>query len=439
MDIVGSLFGISPVLDSRNAELQARQDALGLGTLFGAAGVNEYATPERQQAYINKQAAQFALGDLAVRKIGGLFGLETPELKRASTIESTLAGLQDELSAEQMADPRQLYPKLIERLQQAGLGKEAFLVARQAGIELTDLENKSLDREIKLMTKEDIVSNRQVKAQKDKAERIGQLAYGGLTALQKIKDPSTATAMWERTLAELEKQGVDVSVAKDLPWEQRQGYLESVVDTSTTADIRSREEVAALKIQQQQQQQAWKQELDMLKFQLTNERLSFAEQKAIEDRAAALERALLSQENLDRRFQLQNEMEDKRQAWRTQQSAADTVDTKETRKNAKKNLQELNVPEEQMGAAVEDYVTIKQTLLSEKDENGYPRYTPQAAEALAWDQVQSNISTQKGRIFDSTTYNRKKATPKAPAAAPVAAPATSGGIPPRPANAVTRK
>lgn len=137
-DIISSLFGIAPALDPRSAELQARQDALGLGSLFGAAGVNEYATPERQQAYMNKQAAQFALADFGVRKLGGLFGLQTPELKRASAIEGALSGLQDELTTEQIQDPTQLYPALIKRLQGAGMDKEALMVAAKAAPEIKD-------------------------------------------------------------------------------------------------------------------------------------------------------------------------------------------------------------------------------------------------------------------------------------------------------------
>lgn len=163
-DIISSLFGITPTVTPEQAENNARERALSIGGLWGAATALPYDDPARRQGYIQQQASQYALGDMLGRN---LFGIEAPELKRASTIEGTLAGLQDELTAEQMQDPTQLYPALIKRLQGAGLNKEAMMVARQASDEIAgfNLAQAKIGKE----------NAEALKASTTKSSNIGQL------------------------------------------------------------------------------------------------------------------------------------------------------------------------------------------------------------------------------------------------------------------------
>jgi hypothetical protein len=74
-----------------------------------------------------QQASQFALGGALTRGIGGMFGLQTPELKRATDYESILQSTQQELG-EEVNNPAVLYPALQQKLAQAGFTREAMQV-----------------------------------------------------------------------------------------------------------------------------------------------------------------------------------------------------------------------------------------------------------------------------------------------------------------------
>jgi hypothetical protein len=128
-DIVSSLFGLSPIREE--AEMRARQRDLDLGTLYGAATVNRRGSPAQMQTYINQQGAQAALAGAGVRALGGLFGLQDPQLQRATQLESLLGETQMELG-EMANDPTQFYPTLQNKLSNAGFTREAML-AGQAG------------------------------------------------------------------------------------------------------------------------------------------------------------------------------------------------------------------------------------------------------------------------------------------------------------------
>lgn len=128
-DIVSSLFGLSPI--QQEAEMASRARDLDLGTLWGQATVNRRGSAAQMQAYINQQGAQAALAGAAVRGLGGLFGLQDPQLKRATQLESLLGETQQELG-EGANDPTQFYPTLQKKLNDAGFTREALL-AGQAG------------------------------------------------------------------------------------------------------------------------------------------------------------------------------------------------------------------------------------------------------------------------------------------------------------------
>lgn len=128
-DIISSLFGLSPIQEEITQKQRERQ--FGLGQLYGQATVNTNAPVAKQQAYINKQGAQGALGGMAVRGLGSLFGVQDKELKRASDLEAILNQTQQEVGG----DPTQLYPLLQQRLADAGYTREAMQVG-QVGTEL---------------------------------------------------------------------------------------------------------------------------------------------------------------------------------------------------------------------------------------------------------------------------------------------------------------
>lgn len=128
-DIVESLFGLTPI--RQQVDLYNRAQDLDLGTLIGQATVNQYAPVERQKAYIAQQGAQAALGGMAARGIGSLFGLQDPMLKRVTGLESILQSTQMDLG-EEANNPTVFYPELQKRLAEGGFTREAMQVGQVA-------------------------------------------------------------------------------------------------------------------------------------------------------------------------------------------------------------------------------------------------------------------------------------------------------------------
>ena len=126
-NIVAGLFGLTPQV----IEQQQLQRGQNLGGLFAAATMNPYATPSVQNAYLAQQGAQFALGDLGARKLGGLFGIQDPELQKATAFESILAETQQELGPEGLQNPELLYGTLATKLANAGLQREATMITME--------------------------------------------------------------------------------------------------------------------------------------------------------------------------------------------------------------------------------------------------------------------------------------------------------------------
>jgi len=128
-DIVSSLFGLTP-LAQQVEEYNTGRD-MELGNLIATAGLNQYAPPERQRAYLAQQGAQAALAGKAIRGIGGLFGMQDPQLQRATKLESILGQTQQELG-EDVNNPAVFYPQLQRKLAEGGFTREALQVGQVA-------------------------------------------------------------------------------------------------------------------------------------------------------------------------------------------------------------------------------------------------------------------------------------------------------------------
>lgn len=128
-DIVSSLFGLTP-LAQQVEEYNTGRD-MELGNLIATAGLNQYAPPERQRAYLAQQGAQAALAGKAIRGIGGLFGMQDPQLQRATQLEGILGQTQQELGAD-ANNPTVFYPELQRKLGEAGFTREASQVGQVA-------------------------------------------------------------------------------------------------------------------------------------------------------------------------------------------------------------------------------------------------------------------------------------------------------------------
>jgi hypothetical protein len=125
-DVIQTLFGITANPAEEVQDFRTKQ-AMDLGALYGAATANQYASPERQKAYIAKQAAQSGLVSRGVNAVAGLLGLQDPMLQKQAALEGIFSQTQQSLGAN-ASDPTKLYPALIKNLMDNGLTQEAAQV-----------------------------------------------------------------------------------------------------------------------------------------------------------------------------------------------------------------------------------------------------------------------------------------------------------------------
>lgn len=162
-DIVSSLFGLTPMQEQ--AELTSRQRNYDLGTLIGQAGTTGFMTPTQSQNYVNRQAAQSALAGTALRGIGGLFGLQDPQLKRATQLEGILGQTQQELG-EAVNNPAVFYPELQRRLAEGGFGREAMQVSQVAQKAIQDYGVSQATRQAQMATAQEKMTQSQLNVAK---------------------------------------------------------------------------------------------------------------------------------------------------------------------------------------------------------------------------------------------------------------------------------
>lgn len=116
-DIVNSLFGL-PSEDVRQQLYQQQQD---FSTQYANTYGNEY---DKRNALLGGMVGN------AVANLGaGIFGVQDPRLKRATTLESILQTTQQELG-ENVNNPAVLYPALQQKLAEAGFSREAMQVGQ---------------------------------------------------------------------------------------------------------------------------------------------------------------------------------------------------------------------------------------------------------------------------------------------------------------------
>ena len=112
-DIVNSLFGLSSVdIEAKNRAAN-RERSLGLAAL----------APQGYGAIV---AGAGDLGYGLGKAVGGLLGIEDPQLVRAKKIEQTLQEVQSELGEDGLINPNNLYPLMAKKLSDAGLVKESI-------------------------------------------------------------------------------------------------------------------------------------------------------------------------------------------------------------------------------------------------------------------------------------------------------------------------
>lgn len=178
-EIISGLFGLDP--------MQVRQQEQQRNQLFATQLANTYVDPYEQANALRGGLVGNALGGF----LGGVFGLESPELKRATTLEGILQQTQQEVGS---TDPSVLYPALQKRLAEGGFGREALSVGQLAE---QAMQTSTLNR-AKLATEQAQLT----KAQEEKLDPI--------VRLQKAYDNALASGQTEKAAqikAVIDKQG----------------------------------------------------------------------------------------------------------------------------------------------------------------------------------------------------------------------------------------
>lgn len=175
-EIVNSLFGL-PSQDVRNQMLQRQSD-------FSNQFASTYNDPtDRRNALLGG-----AVGNALANFGAGLFGVQDPQLKRATDLERILGETQQEVGA----DPTLLYPALQQKLANAGYSREALQVA-QAGQSV--LQQQQLNQ-AKILTEQAQLA----KAQQEKLPEIVRL-----TNMKRLAEQQGDTALATNIQAAIDK------------------------------------------------------------------------------------------------------------------------------------------------------------------------------------------------------------------------------------------
>lgn len=403
-NIVPSLFGLT--------QQQVRQQQLAGDRQFAQEFAATQTTPyARERAMLGA-----TLGSALTRGVAGLFGLKTGEEQNAAAMDEALKVATSSLPPEQRGNRALVMSKVADVLAtNPNLQREAFQATMQAAQfaredteAAADIAYKKGLTEYYGVLQTDKLADQEAK----KLERQGQVAFGALNSLQRSKDPAAQTKVWENALSALEKQGLDVSTLKDIPWEQRATVLEGIVDSSETSATRVKAEIATLKNQFQEGQQQERARHNMAMEALQGEKMALQE-RLTDQKLASAER--LSLQNKLNGIDAQMERLDKTSAWRTQGQFTSQIGTKEFDKNIKGYLrEELNLSEKDVSKALPTFNSIYGKYLGEKDANGYPKYDNNTALNMAKKELESGtksiVSTVGGvkvpfsnkKVFDSS-------------------------------------
>jgi acetolactate synthase small subunit len=403
-DIVNNLFG----LPSNQVRLQEEQQR----NLFGQQLASSYEDPTERG---NAQRGAM-LGNAIVNFGSRLFGLESPELKRASTLEAIMQQTQQEFGS----DPVTLYPQLAKRLNAAGFSREAMQVD-QVGQEFKRnmlKEQSDIDYKQSMADYTDVLrANQEAALESKRLEQQGQVAYGALQAYKSITDPTGKERVWNTALDALAKKGLDVESLRELPFEQRESTLNSIVEGSDSSATRAKTEIAeltnAFKMQKLEQDTAMKQQANDLKAAIANLQAEVQKERIGSAREVALSKQIDTFGNQLKLLTIKEKND-------TQAGYASLIGTKEFNKDIAaylKNdvgLEDVN----QIKTATNEFNTLYKNYLGQKDADGLPKYDNVTALNMAKKDIESKVETKKRKVLgvelpgSNVEYSGKANKPK---------------------------
>lgn len=392
-DIVNSLFGLS------SQELMLKQREADQAFASGIAGA--YQDPASR------------IGAMIGANLGGglarnLFNIQDPQIQAARDFESMLAQAQQ--SSSSSAEAMQKLSSML-----AGdprFARQASIAAMKAQELGQQQEMFNLDKQAKQATIENTTNTIAANKEAQRITKLGQAAYGGYKALSSIKDPAVKETVWNKTLDKLAELGEDVEPLRSIPWQDREKTLDAISASTESVSDRIKQEAIAARNQTAMILEAGRNE----RFAEGNELKKYLGELGIDARLKALETQKdIAKDKLNDPNKLDpREKVDLENSWRTQKEVGSRIGSAESNKLIKGLLQdelELTDPAD-VRAAINDFNNIYETYLYEKDEKGYPKYTPLQAQNRAKADIQAGVISEKG-ILGSRLGSKKKYNSKA--------------------------
>jgi hypothetical protein len=348
------------------------------------------------------------LGQLAK----GLFGVKNAEEQAAARNEDMAKYFNQVVDDETRKDPGKYYSLAAEvankfgeynkgdQLTQMALEKGSEYEYRQSQIKNNALEGTKKELEVNAL----------------KAEEIGMVANGFLTAYDKATDDATKDKVWNNSLTTLKNKGIDTTIASELPTDQRSTYLQSLVDGSENSATRFKNTKLALDTQ-------YKYEKLTQDADFKQKTLDFGLQKL--DLYALLQRENISSKekmninNAINGIDKQLRALDISSSLKSQAEASSKIGTRESDMNTRKYLSEtVGLDNKDIPKALLDYNNVLKSYLDERDMDSKspnylkPKYSPIEASNMTQKLIESKVGKEKtwGGLGSKTIYSNTPTT-----------------------------
>jgi len=403
-------------------------------SLFGKTSVDvEAETQKRIDDFLNisrqrsgpgsgKRQLGASSGVLIGQALKGLFGYKNADEEAAAKNEDMAKYFNQLVDDETRKDPGKYYSLAAEvankfgdytkgdQLTQLALDKGSDYQYRQSQIKNNELQGVKTQLEVNAL----------------KAEDLGMAANGFLTSYTKATDDATKDKIWNNVMGTLDKKGVDTTIAKDLPMDQRPTYLQSLVDSSENSTTRFKNTKLAIDTQVKYDKMDQDNKINNAKMELTNQKMDLM--------------VLLSRENIQSRekIAIENRLNgidkqlqglDISSSWRSQAEASSKIGTKESDMNTRKYLSEtVGLDDKDIPKALLDFNTVYKSNLDQKDMDpkspNYlkPKYSSIEAFNMTQKLIESKVGKEKtwGGLGSKTTYsNTPTPTPTSTEAPPI--------------------
>jgi hypothetical protein len=352
------------------------------------------------------------LGQLAK----GLFGVKNAEEQAAARNEDMAKYFNQIVDDETRKDPGKYYSLAAEvankfgdynrgdQLTQLALDKGADYQYKQSQIKNNVLEGTKKELEVNAL----------------KAEEIGMVANGFLTAYDKATDDATKDKVWNNSLTTLKNKGIDTTIASELPTDQRSTYLQSLVDGSENSTTRFKNTKLAIDTQYKYEKMDQDAKINAAKMDLTNQKMDLM---VMLNREGIQSRERIAVENRLNGIDKQLQGLDISSAWRSQAEASSKIGTKESDMNTRKYLSEtVGLDDKDIPKALLDFNTVYKTNLDQKDMDpkspNYlkPKYSSVEAFNMTQKLIESKVGKEKtwGGLGSKTVYGASPSTDAPP-------------------------